>query len=530
MVLAYTLTGQFSRSNKILSSFQKENRLEADNSALTCKYLLLGSLNEFLKGDGIAAEKSADIALSHAQEYAIENVLPYVYACHYCASVTQGDLEKAGKWLTELSSVISNSNRLLHFFDNYFRSWYALLNNDIIKAYHEQKQAQSCSSELGIKLLEAISTTALAQLLYLCDDTRSGESQLRRVHSITRDIQNPLLEFMTLLTYGDVAIRENRISSGMNALRYALGLGRTNEYYYVPWWRPQQLSEIFAIALRNKVEVDYVRNFITQRKLETVNPPIDVKEWPWSTRVFTLGGLNISNSNNERLEDGKGQGRPLLLLKVLIALGGRNVNAKEIAKILWPHVDSEYGNKSLTINLHRLRKLLGSDDIILLRDGNISINSRLIWVDVWALEQVADQIKCFKIASKQNYNLVEMEKHTDRLLTIYQGPFLSGNDEMPCFVSTQESLRQVFHDSLEILVDVANTHKDIVRMIELYEEGISRDPSLEALYQQLMIIYHNQNKDKNVTEVFNRCCSAMAKTPQEKPSEKTIALYKSILD
>ena len=92
---------------------------------------------------------------------------------------------------------------------------------------------------------------------------------------------------------------------------------------------------------------------------QTINPPIDVKEWPWSTRVFTMGGLNIENSNNERLEDGKGQGRPLLLLKVLIALGAHNVNAKKIAEILWPHVDSDYGNKSLTINLHRLRKILG---------------------------------------------------------------------------------------------------------------------------------------------------------------------------
>ena len=123
-----------------------------------------------------------------------------------------------------------------------------------------------------------------------------------------------------------------------------------------------------------------------------------------------------------------------------------------------------------------------------------------------------------------------MEKHTDLLLNIYQGPFLSGDDEMPCFVATQESLRKVFYDSLEILVDVANTHKDIDRMIELYEEGISRDPSLEAFYHKLMVIYHNQNKDKNVTEVFNRCCSALAKTPQGKPSEKIMALYKSILN
>ena len=397
----------------------------------------------------------------------------------------------------------------------------------MVKSYHEQKQAQTCASELGITLLEVLSSTALAQLLFICKDSRAGEAQLRRVHGIARDIKNPLLEFMTLLIYGDVAIRENRASSGINALRYALGLGRTNEYYYMPWWNPEQLSEIFSTALRNRIEHEYVRNFITLRNLETFNPPVDLEEWPWYLQIHTLGGLTIYKSNNEKIEDSKGQGKPSLLLKILIALGGQRISAKKTAEILWPHVDTDYGNKSLTINLHRLRKILGNDEIIHLRDGYLSLNPALAWLDMFALEKVSDQINNFMITTKHNYNTTEMDNHIVRLMRIYQGPFLDEEDDMQCIVSTRDRLQSIFHKCLVTLVDIANKHKDLDRIIELYEEGIKRAPSVEEFYYQLMVLYHNQSKYKDVTEVFNRCCMAMANTSQDKPSEKTLALYKS---
>ena len=527
LILAYILTGQFKRANDLLLSLQKNNGLRQDYPVLTCRYFLLDSLNAFLQGNGHAARQSAEAAQSLVEEYAIDNLLPYVYASQYGAAINDGNLVKADEWLTGFASVISNNNRLLQFILHYYQSWYALLNNEIIKSYHEQKQAQSCASELGITLLEVLSSTALAQLLFLCNDSGAGEAQLRRVHSIARDIKNPLLEFMTLLIYGDVAIHENRASSGINALRYALGLGRTNEYYYMPWWNPEQLSEIFSTALRNKIEHEYVRNFITLRNLETFNPPVDLEEWPWYLQIHTFGGLTLNKSNNEKIEDSKGQGKPSRLLKILIALGGQRVSAKKTAEILWPHVDTDYGNKSLTINLHRLRKILGNDEIIHLRDGYLSLNPALAWLDMFALEKVSDQINNFMITTKHNYNTTEMDNHIVRLMRIYQGPFLDEEDDMQCIVSTRDRLQSIFHKCLVTLVDIANKHKDLDRIIELYEEGIKRAPSVEEFYYQLMVLYHNQSKYKDVTEVFNRCCMAMANTSQDKPSEKTLALYKS---
>jgi LuxR family transcriptional regulator, maltose regulon positive regulatory protein len=528
LIMAYTLTGNFERSGDLLAAQQKNNALNNDNPDFSCKYFLFSSLNEFLRGDCQAAEKSAAASLIYAQEYSLHNLLPYIYACHCGSAISQGNLERANEWLSKLSFIASTSQRLIRFLNHYLHSWYALVNEDTIKAYHEQRQAQTCAAELGITLLEVLSNTALAQLLFLCRDTRAGTAQLRRVHSMARDIQNPLLEFMTLLIYAEVAMNEGRISSGINALRYALGLGRTNGYYHIPWWHPQQLADICVIALRNKIETEYVRDLIIHRNLQFCNPPIDIQEWPWPLRLSTLGEFEIKHRNEEKPADIKRQGRPLQLLKVLLALGSREVPADDIAEILWPHVDSDYSNKSLTINLHRLRRILGNEDIILLRNNCISLNSDFVWLDIWALEYIVNQIKTFKNESKQNYNTSELDNYAERLLYIYQGPFLKGDNEKSCFVTSREHYRKNFLIGLEMLADIAEVKKDYSRIITLYESGIDRDPAAELLYHQLIILYRNQNKVKDAIEVYERCRTAMVNTPQEKPSNEIIAIYNSL--
>ena len=77
---------------------------------------------------------------------------------------------------------------------------------------------------------------------------------------------------------------------------------------------------------------------------------------------------------------------------MLIALGGQSLRADRSADALWPHAEADYAHKSFTATLHRLRRLLGREEALLLRDGRPSMNRSLLWVDTWALEQTLAEL------------------------------------------------------------------------------------------------------------------------------------------
>src|SRR5207302_153840 len=153
------------------------------------------------------------------------------------------------------------------------------------------------------------------------------------------------------------------------------------------------------------------------RRLMPRTAPLRVPDWPWRFRVHMLGRALIERGNTPVEFSGKGPGRPMELLKVLVANGGHNVRADQLADSLWPHVDADYAHKSFTATLHRLRRLLDDDEAVTLRDGRLSLNPGLVWVDTWALEQaVADS-------------------RLEEALALYRGPFLPDEAEQPSYIA-----------------------------------------------------------------------------------------------
>ena len=91
-------------------------------------------------------------------------------------------------------------------------------------------------------------------MLYECGDERKGEVQFRKVHRLARDINNQLLEFMALLVYAHIAIKNGKTRSGLNSLRYAMALGRDYDYTHFLWWQPKMMTELCEVALDEGIE------------------------------------------------------------------------------------------------------------------------------------------------------------------------------------------------------------------------------------------------------------------------------------
>jgi ATP/maltotriose-dependent transcriptional regulator MalT/DNA-binding SARP family transcriptional activator len=523
LVMAYSLRGDLDKAANTLGSLL-DICTHINKPELSCQYHIVAALLYVLRGDGKSASKAGLQALDIAEQHGLNKFISFIYACLCSAELTNHNIDEAGTWLEKLVSESDANNRFLRFIVHYLQSWRSHIAGDIINSHHEQKRALNDTVELGMPFLEVLSRTALAQLLYLCDDSRAGNTQLRKVHSIARDVNNPLLEFMTLIAYGEVAMREGRVSSGTNALRFGLGLGRQHAYYHLPWWTPRQLSEVCALALKNNIEIDYVKDFIDKRQLHPVAASMDIPDWPWPFQLRMLGDMEITGTESEVT---KTRSRPFELLKLLVAMGGREVEISRVIEEMWPHVDADYGLRSLTINLHRLRRVFGNDESIILKENRLSVNQELIWLDVWTLERQVLHIDELSKNDFQDMSQSALEQLADELLTLYRGSFLMSEDGQSVYNAKRDDLRIEFNRALNALMDTLKVSSaDSIHTY--YDTCLNHDPINEPIYRRLMQWYVQQGNKEAAIETYERCKSAMAKMPQLEPSTETQTLAETL--
>jgi ATP/maltotriose-dependent transcriptional regulator MalT/DNA-binding SARP family transcriptional activator len=519
LMLACLLAGDVTRAGELLA--------QVPATAAAGMLRLLNALERLLAGDTDTARRAADACARVADEQSQPRLAALARACTAAQALSVHDAVAADGALAALDDRVSRDpNRLLRFLLHYLVSWRSLCAGDHVTALHRQRQAQSTAVELGIPFLEVIASCAYAQLLFHCDDERGGSAQLRRVHSVARDMKNPFLEFITLLIYGEAAAAHGRVSSGANAMRYALGLGRQHAFYFVPWWHPRQLADALVLAFRQGIERDYVRDFVRRNGLVPGTPPVDLPDWPWPLRIRTFGGLEIADTAGNRPEIGRANARPLQLLRALAAHGGADVPADRLAALLWPHVDSLYSQKSLTINLHRLRKLLGDDDAVLLRDGRLSLNRAVVYVDTLALDHVAARVTAAARSGEADPGPA-LEERVEALLDIYRGPFLGDEEPTEYVLVRREHCRRQLESVLQVWTG-ALAPEEPARALQVYERALGRDPGAEGLYRQLMTLYARCGRRADAVSAYERCCNALATLCRRAPSAETIAVHAAI--
>jgi LuxR family maltose regulon positive regulatory protein len=249
-------------------------------------------------------------------------------------------------------------------------------------------------------------------------------ANLRQVRAIARDIANPHLEFACLLGFADMALARGRARPGTNALRRALEIGRQYGYTHFLWWRPQSVARACAHALEAGIEPDYVASLIARRALVPESPPSGERSWPWAYAVHTFGGFRLQKDGTPFETPGKAQRRPLELLQFVIAQGGERVPEEQVANALWPRVDADSAHRSFTSALHRLRKLLGRDEAVSLRDARVSLDRRCFWIDAWALDETLASLEAALVAGDAPPAAEFVDACEKRVRELYRGPFL----------------------------------------------------------------------------------------------------------
>ncbi len=530
VALSYAWTGQFAKALDVIAAARELASLPAVSPLALTTLKNIESMYYMLTADRNRCLAAVDEGLRIAGETGVRIWSYQLRVNGVAGALGAGDVDTAHKLLAEARAHPEGARRVDLCLYHYFAAWEAMLRNETLHAFQEQKQAFKLSLDLGSPYFEVLCRLALAQILVHYGREREVVAHLREVHRIARNIRNHLLEFMCLLGYAQLALTHGRKRSGLNSLRYALALGREHSYMHFLWWRPEVVAELCAYALDAGIEVAYVKELVRRRSLIPQKAPVNVKDWPWKFKIFALGPFRLLRDNEPVGFSGKAQRRPLDLLRALIAYGGKEVSEDYLTEALWPRIDGDSAHRSFTTTLHRLRKLLGDDRALVLKEGKLSLDRRYSWVDIWALDELLGEIERLRIGHRHDLTGEEVQDIADKLLLLYQGPFMGNEADRSWYLPARDRWRAKFLRAMTGIAHYWEEQQQWALAVDCYRRALETDELAEGLYRNLMLCYQRLGRRAEAIETYNRCRNTLFAALQVEPSPETTHVYESVVD
>ena len=184
---------------------------------------------------------------------------------------------------------------------------------------------------------------------------------------------------------------------------------------------PEARAGVSALALREGIEIEFV---LAALKVAPVPPPAWADEhWPWAMSLRCFGGFRNVAKFAEGQSASKASSRPLNLLMLIAAHGAQGLTVASASDALWPELDADQAENTLSMTLLRLRRLHAEADLIQRNAGWLHLNPSRVWTDVMALEAHLDSMP------DGDANEPERTKFVTRLFDLYRGDCLLGVDD-----------------------------------------------------------------------------------------------------
>jgi DNA-binding SARP family transcriptional activator len=283
-----------------------------------------------------------------------------------------------------------------------------------------------------------------------------------------------------------------------------------------------------AVALESGIAVQEVSTAVLRRKMEPLVDRLH-ERWPWRIRIYTLGAFKLVKDGQTKEFAGKAQRRPLDLLKVLIAYGGKSVDVNVVMDALWPDSQGDAAQKLFDTTLHRLRKLL-ADDAVTLVNQRVSLNPKMCWVDIWEFEQLATVPVRSEGPDDDGAEGRDIDAVIDRIFQLYGGDFLCFEEEQQWIFSPAEKFKGQFIRFVRMSGDLLEQQGKWSRAIEVYRRGIEVDNLSEDLYRALMESQRRGGSVADALETYRRCRHMLSVLLSIAPSERTTALYRQLTE
>ena len=432
-------------------------------------------------------------------------------------ALISGDLNTANDFHDKLQRS-PQGYRSAHY--HYVESWYHVVKHDYVAARQSADLALKSAMESGTVFFEALALVALATTYIRSGQNNEAKAKLEIALNISRDCRLYSLIFRCLLEQAWLAYRDEDRQTAINSLKECFALGREKGYIGFTSWLPEVKSEMSVMALEEGIETDYVRYVIATSNLVPEEPPWHLDNWPWQVRIKCLGHFELIKNDKPVEFSRKTQKKPVNFIKALIAFGAQDVPEEKIIEALWPDAEGDAGHKALTITLHRVRKLLG-EDVVITREGRLTLDSRRVWTDVRAFEYMLDRFE--RIPADKLTE--EHGREVGQALSLYRGHFLADDLDSHWAIPLREKLRNRFIRCVEKFGTNLEQKGKFEKAVYWYQRGLEIDIFAEQFYQRLMCCFENLDRKSDAIEIYRQCYRILTLNLKVEPSKKTREIY-----
>ena len=289
-----------------------------------------------------------------------------------------------------------------------------------------------------------------------------------------------------------------------------------------PWgaaWATRVLSQRLALPRERSRAPD--SGALVPRTLSAVAPAV-IEPRPAPIRIRALGGFDLTIDGVAFASGVKPQRRPLDLLKVLLVSNGHSVGTAELADKLWPDSDGDTGRNSLQVAVHRLRRLLGRDQAVLVQDRKVCLDHALCSVDLWTFEREAQHLM------RAYSDVPSFAERAEETLWLYRGHLFAHEADQAWMLAPRERLRRLWLGLVRRLGDHHEMRGESGRACELYQRTVDMDPLAEEVYRRLMRCQQKAGESAEAMHTYHCCREQLVTVLGVAPSAETERLYNTL--
>ena len=517
-------TGQVARLDRIMV---KIDRLCATGDAAPATLLRwygVGVLIRSLLGRSDAALRDAASALALAQSVGAPPMLCKAHLMMVLAALAARDAELARRHLIETAQHLDPASAIDTTTYEFQRAMLALLDSDWPDALRLMRAAVSSGRDSGWPLREHIAMLGQALAATETGDFDEAEAALasalaHRFYAMCR-----WHHWIAALIQARLADRRDQRERCLSALRHGFAVAREHGYDFgpMPFCCGDMMPRLAALALEHDIDRPFALAMVRRHALPA--PAGASEHWPWPVRICTLGRFEIHLDGAMPPPPRKESRKPLDLLKLLIALGGRAVPIDRLAMLLWPDAQGDAARNSFDNALHRLRKLLGGDRHVQLRAGTVGLDSASCWTDLAALDSCYDRID----RAVRAHDSVELAAIAEQALGLYAGTFLTGEEAYPDVLVARSRVQARFIRQMAALGGGLEADGATEQAALVYRRVVEQEPIAEVIYRRLITCLLKLGRPAEAYEAYRRCRSQLSILLGLKPAPETEALVAAL--
>ena len=463
--------------------------------------------------------------LAFAANLGVHVVDPFLEAYRAMAALKLGDFETANRCFDRMTVTLGTMKPLPSGLFHCIAACEALVlpPRDLAKAAFHSGKCLQLWEESGFSTHIPSAHILVAHVSHALHEDEEAIRHMVEARCIGTETEIPIGVWLSYMTEAYFHLERNDDALAIAPLQKGIQVGLENGLYGTTLWLPKMFERVASKALEEGIEIDYVRELIRRNRLAPDPAKPDLEHWPWAVKVYTLGRFGLLVDGRPVEYGRKVQQRPLALLKALIALGGRDVPEARLIELLWPEADGDLAHRSFTVALSRLRKLLRTEEALILKEGLLSLSNRLCWVDAWAFERFLGLAG----KARKEGDAPEAVRNIEKGLSFYRGPFLP-SEEAGWAVSRREKLRSGFLGGVAHLGKWQEEREKWDEAAFCYGRGLEADDLAEELYRRLMVCHIRQGRNAEALSVYRRCQSTLSSALGVAPSAETRAIAASL--